>query len=80
MKTHKLKLLSILIYSLISYVTPAIVFADCNRRVYEEPPKMEWYMNDCGLWRQAYPGEDPYDDRPVTNYTQQNYYPGYVSK
>lgn len=66
MKKNDLIQLPIFICSLILYVTPLIVFADCNKREYVEPPKMEWYLNDCGLWRQAYPGEDPYGDRPAS--------------
>jgi hypothetical protein len=57
---------------LLMLLTTPLVFADCDKRVYVQPPKMEWYMNDCGQWRQAYPGEDPYGDRPDHNQANAN--------
>jgi hypothetical protein len=58
MKTINRKTLAIFTSLLALLLIPQITFADCTKHVFVERPKMQWYLDACGEWRQGYPYDD----------------------
>lgn len=59
----------ILLLSLSMLTIPSVTFAGCDRQVYQEGQKIEWYVDECGHWR---PGYSEHYDRS-NSYTSRSF-------